>query len=106
MEAKVEQAANKIKRIRACINNLISVQALPAIWSGGQPPQIVGALLDMLPQMLGPDFAYVRLNDSTGGSPSRRPFRAGPKPDQCGAKDQPVILYSPESRAFRDQHFA
>jgi hypothetical protein len=51
------------------INNLISVQALPAIWSGGQPPQIVGALLDMLPQMLGLDFAYVRLNDSTGGEP-------------------------------------
>jgi hypothetical protein len=37
MEAKVEQAANEIKRLlRACINNLISVQALPAIWSGGQ----------------------------------------------------------------------
>ena len=69
----MEQAANEIKRLRACINNLISVQALPAIWSGGQPPQIVGALLDMPPQMLGLDFAYVRLNDSTGGSPSRWP---------------------------------
>jgi hypothetical protein len=34
MEAKVEQAANEIKRLKACINNLISVQALPAIWSG------------------------------------------------------------------------
>jgi hypothetical protein len=28
MEAKVEQAANEIKRLRACINNLISVQGL------------------------------------------------------------------------------
>jgi hypothetical protein len=69
MEAKVEQAANEIKRLKACINNLISVQALPAIWSGGQPPQIVGALLDMLPPTLGLDFAYVRLKDSTGGKP-------------------------------------
>lgn len=43
MEAKVEQAANEIKRLKAFINNLISVPALPAIWSGGQPPQIVGA---------------------------------------------------------------
>jgi hypothetical protein len=34
MEAKVEQAANEIKRLKACINNLISVQALPAICSG------------------------------------------------------------------------
>jgi hypothetical protein len=58
MEAKVEQAANEINRLKACINNLISVQALPAIWSGGQPPQIVSALLDMLPQMLGLDFAH------------------------------------------------
>ena len=49
MEAKVEQAANEIKRLKARINNLISVQALPAIWSGRQPPQIVSALLDMLP---------------------------------------------------------
>jgi len=32
MEAKVEQAANEIERLKACINNLISVQALPAIW--------------------------------------------------------------------------
>jgi hypothetical protein len=34
MEAKVEQAANEIKRLKACINNLIRFQALPAIWSG------------------------------------------------------------------------
>jgi hypothetical protein len=32
MEAKVEQAANEIKHPKACTNNLISVQALPAIW--------------------------------------------------------------------------
>ena len=54
----MEHAANEIKRLKACINNLISVQALPAIWSGGQPPQTVSALLDMLPQMLGLDFAH------------------------------------------------
>src|ERR1700676_1446746 len=67
MEAKGEEAANEIKRLKACINNLISVQALPAIWSGGKPSQIVSALLDMLPEMLSLDFAYVRLKDSTGG---------------------------------------
>jgi len=33
MEAKVEQAANEIKWPKACIDNLISVPALPAIWS-------------------------------------------------------------------------
>src|SRR2546430_15309846 len=69
MEAEMAQAADEIKRLKACINNLISVQALPAIWSGGQPSQIVSALLDMLPEMLSLDFAYVRLKDSTGGAP-------------------------------------
>jgi hypothetical protein len=28
MEAKAKQAANEIKRLRVCINNLISVQGL------------------------------------------------------------------------------
>jgi len=68
MEAKVEEAANEIKRLKACINNLISVQALPAIWSGGQPSQIVSASLDVLLKMLSLDFAYARLKDSTGGA--------------------------------------
>src|SRR5438876_5939537 len=69
MDAQLEQAANEVKRLKACINNLISVQALPAIWSGGQPSQIVSALLDMLPTMLDLDFAYARLKDSNGGAP-------------------------------------
>ena len=68
MEAKAEEAANEIKRLKACINNLISVQALPAIWSGGQPSQIVSASLDVLLKMLSLDFAYARLKDSTGGA--------------------------------------
>ena len=69
MTAQVEQAAEEIKRLKACINNLISVQALPAIWSGGQPTQIVSALLDMLPEMLSLDFAYARLIGSNGSPP-------------------------------------
>jgi hypothetical protein len=68
MEAKAEEAANEIKRLKACINNLISVQALPAIWSGGKPSQIVSASLDVLLKMLSLDFAYARLKDSTGGT--------------------------------------
>src|SRR3984893_17161328 len=69
MEAELEQAADEIKRLKTCINNLISVQALPAIWSGGQPFQLVSALLDMLPEMLSLDFAYARLKDSNGSAP-------------------------------------
>src|SRR6266404_1009130 len=71
MEAKIEDAdaVDEIKRLKACINNLISVQALPAIWTGGKPAQIVSASLDMLLKMLSLDFAYARLKNSTGGAP-------------------------------------
>jgi signal transduction histidine kinase len=69
MDAQLEQAADEIKRLKGCINNLISVQALPAIWSGGDPSQIVSALLDVLLDMLSLDFAYAKLKDWTGGPP-------------------------------------
>src|SRR5207237_9092269 len=55
-------------RLKPCINDLISRQALPAIWRGGQPSRIVSASLDMLLKMLSLDFAYARLKDSTGES--------------------------------------
>ena len=63
----MEQTAVEIKRLKACINDLISVLALPAIWSGNEPSQIVSTLLDVLLGMLRLDFAYARLSDSIGG---------------------------------------
>jgi signal transduction histidine kinase len=67
MKVEMEQTADEVKRLKACINDLISVLALPAIWSGHEPSQIVGTLLDVLLGMLRLDFAYARLNDSIGG---------------------------------------
>jgi PAS domain S-box-containing protein len=58
-----------IKRLQSCINDLISVLALPAIWSGGESSQILGTLLDVLLTMLRLDFAYARLSDASGGPP-------------------------------------
>jgi signal transduction histidine kinase len=67
MEVEMEQTAGEIKRLKACINDLISVLALPAIWSGNEPSQIVSTLLDVLLGMLRLDFAYAQLSDSIGG---------------------------------------
>jgi hypothetical protein len=64
--SETEEITGEIKRLKSCINNLISVRALPAIWSGGKPSRIVSASLDMVPKMLSLDFAYARLKDSTG----------------------------------------
>jgi PAS domain S-box-containing protein len=61
------QNDDEISRLQSCINNLISVLALPAIWSGSESSQVVGTLLDVLLAMLRLDFAYARLSDSSEG---------------------------------------
>ena len=66
MEVQLEHPAEDIKRLRRCINDLVSVLALPAIWSGGEPSQIVHTLLDALLGMLDLDLVYLRLKDPAG----------------------------------------
>ncbi len=65
----MKQTIDEIRRLRGCINDLISVQALPAMWTGQEPAQIVSTLLDVLIGMLRLDFAYARLKDPAGESP-------------------------------------
>jgi PAS domain S-box-containing protein len=65
----MEQTTDEIKRLQGCINDLISIQALPAIWSGQASSQIAGTLLDVLVRILRLDFAYVWLTTSIHGSP-------------------------------------
>jgi hypothetical protein len=60
MEVQLEDAAQEIKRLRRCINDLTSLLALPAIWRGSEPWQIVQTLLDVLLRMLSLDFAYAQ----------------------------------------------
>lgn len=69
MKEHVEDPAQEIKRLQRCLNDLVSLLALPAIWRGGEPSQIVQTLLDVLVRMLGLDFAYVRLNGAFGAVP-------------------------------------
>src|SRR2546422_74987 len=67
---ETEHTADGIKDLKACINDLITVLALPAIWSNLEPSQIVSTLLEALAGMLRLDFAYARLSDSFGsGAP-------------------------------------
>jgi signal transduction histidine kinase/PAS domain-containing protein len=57
----------EIKRLQSCINDLISVLALPAIWSGSEASHILGTLLEVLLTMLRVDFVYARLPDASDG---------------------------------------
>jgi hypothetical protein len=65
----MEPTADEVKRLQGCINDLLSVLALPAIWSGQEPSLVVSTLLDALLAMLRLDFAYARLSEEVDGSP-------------------------------------
>jgi PAS domain S-box-containing protein len=67
--ASLEHPAEEIKRLQRCINDLVSVLALPAMWAGGESSQVVSTLLDVLMGMLRLDLGYVRLNGSLGEAP-------------------------------------
>jgi len=65
----MEHTADEVKRLQGCIYDLISIQALPAIWSGQDSPHIIGTLLDVLVRVLRLDFVYARLSETVEGSP-------------------------------------
>ncbi len=64
-----KEGKEEIRRLRSSINDLISIQALPAIWNGRESGHIVSTLLDVLVSMLRLNFAYARLRHSINGSP-------------------------------------
>jgi PAS domain S-box-containing protein len=58
-----------IKSLQRCINDLVSVLALPASWSGREPLRIADTLADALLRMLNLDLVYVWLNATSTGAP-------------------------------------
>jgi PAS domain S-box-containing protein len=70
MKAQLEHPADEIKRLQRCINDLVSLLALPAMWSGTKPSDIVQTLLDSLLRMLDLDFVYVGLTNLVDAAPS------------------------------------
>ncbi len=85
----METTPDEVKRLRSCINDLISVLALSAIWSGSESFQMLGTLLDSLLAILRLDFACARLNHSMDGSPidvvrlAQRQYRSA-QPQEVG----------------------
>jgi C4-dicarboxylate-specific signal transduction histidine kinase len=69
MEVGLEHPAEEITRLQCCIDDLVSVLALPTIWIGGGPSQIVRTLLDVLLGMLRLDLVYARLKDPVDEGP-------------------------------------
>ena len=71
MKVQLEHPADEIKRLQRCINDLASLLALPAMWSGSNPCDIVHTLLDSLLRLLDLDFVYVSLTDLIDAAPSK-----------------------------------
>jgi PAS domain S-box-containing protein len=69
MKVQLEHPADEIKRLQRCINDLVSLLALPAMWSGSKPCDIVHTLLDSLLRMLDLDFVYVSLTNLVDAAP-------------------------------------
>jgi len=69
MEVQPELASGEVKHLQRCINDLVSLLALPAIWSGGDPSQVLHTLLDALLRMLRLDLVCARLTLPVGEAP-------------------------------------
>jgi PAS domain S-box-containing protein len=71
-----ESPAEEVALLRRCLNDLVSVMALPALWACGESPQIARTLMDALLGMLRPAFVFVRMNDAGGGPSTTEIVRA------------------------------
>jgi PAS domain S-box-containing protein len=85
MNVQLEHSADEIKRLQRCMNDLISLLALPAMWSASEPCEIVDTLLDSLLRMLDLDFVYVSLSNLVAAAPSET-VRVAPSLEQSQEK--------------------
>src|SRR5262249_44852266 len=66
---ETEHTTQEISRLRRCINDLASLLALPAMWTGQDCSRVISTLFAVLIRMLDLDFAYARITDPANGSP-------------------------------------
>jgi PAS domain S-box-containing protein len=101
MAAQAEGPGEEIKGLRRSINDLVSILALPAMWTGGGPSQIVGTLLDALLGMLGLDLLYARVDNAPGEAPLEMlrlapQWEPKPRPQEIRGILQPWLGVNPE----------
>jgi PAS domain S-box-containing protein len=62
MDEEVQDPASQVRHLQRCINELVSLLALPAIWTGRESSHIIRTLLDAVLRALSLEFAYARLS--------------------------------------------
>jgi thioredoxin reductase (NADPH) len=66
---KLEDPTQEVKRLKRCVNDLVGLLSLPAIWRGSGAVLTAQTLLDILLRALCLDFGYVQLSDAFGAMP-------------------------------------
>ena len=82
-----DSSPEEFARLRGCLNDLVSVMGLPAVWGGTEPPQILATLMDALFGMLRLTFVLIRLSDPDGGPPTELMRIASPFEGVLRAQD-------------------
>ena len=59
----------EVERLRRCMNDLVGVLALPAVWNNGGPGRILDTLFDALLVMLDLDLLYARVRFGSDETP-------------------------------------
>jgi len=65
----MEATVDEVKRLEACVDNLIGILTLIIVFAGNEAHQTVTALLDALIDTLRLDFVYVKLKGPAGSMP-------------------------------------
>jgi|SRR5579871_144186 len=87
--------------LKACISNLIGIQALAPTWIGRQHSEIVSTILNVLLEMLNLDFAYGEVRNSSGESPFEAIRMRGDWPPAQGQDFLPVLHRWLQDAGFR-----
>ena len=61
MDQQQTDPATELKRLQRCMNDLVSVLALPAVWNVSESRRILETFLDALMGILDLDFLYARV---------------------------------------------
>ena len=74
----MSKAGDEIRRLQGCLNDLITVVSLPAIWRDRESSEILSALLKCLVHLMHLDVVYARVSDPAGGDAPTELVAVGP----------------------------
>jgi DNA-binding CsgD family transcriptional regulator len=64
--AKMMERTGDVDELKACLNDLIGILTLPALWTGREQDHVIRTLTDAVCRTLQLDFVYARLNLPNG----------------------------------------